>query len=131
MEDNVNRFFMPPRLLKKRPSKARLKRIRRRKRIRRFIALSAIVIAVIALAVRFTNAGCDMVLGLAKNYVSEKMNLNLKAVTVTGNPLKGYTMKNIELEDMNGKKILSAESLSLYMSLIVKIHVLKCINCSC
>ena len=75
MEDNVNRFFMPPRLLKKRPSKERLKRIRRRKRIRRFIALSAIVIAVIALAVRFTNAGCDMVLGLAKNYVSEKMNL--------------------------------------------------------
>ena len=117
MEDNVNRFFMPPRLLKKRPSKAKLRRIRRRKRIRRFIALSCIVIAVIALAVRFTNAGCDIVLGLAKNYVSEKMNMNLKAGTVTGNPLKGYTMKNIELEDMNGKKIFSAESLSLYMSL--------------
>lgn len=108
---------MPDRLLKKRPSKAKLKRIRRRKRIRRFIALSVIVIAVIALAVTFTNAGCDIVLGLAEDYVSENTNLNLIAGTVTGNPLKGYTMKNIELEDMNGEKIISAESLSLYMSL--------------
>lgn len=117
IENNVNRFFMPPRLLKKHQSKAKMKRIRRRKRIRRFIALSCIVIAVIALYVTFTNAGCDLVLGLAKNYVSENMNLNLKAETVTGNPLKGYTMKNIELEDINGEKILSAESLSLYMGL--------------
>ena len=76
-----------------------------------------IVIAVIIFAVSFTNAGNDMIMTLAKNYVSENMNMNLKAESVTGNPLKGYTMKNIELEYEDGKKILSAESLSGYISL--------------
>ena len=75
------------------------------------------MISVIVLAVSFTNAGCDIVLGLAENYVSENLNLNLKTESVTGNPLKGYTMKNAELEDSNGKKILSAETLSGYLNL--------------
>ena len=115
--DNVNRFFMPPRLLKKRPSKAKLKRLRRQKLIRRFIALSVIVVAVVTLAVSFTDAGSDIVLALAKNYVYENMNLNLSAESIKGNPLKGYTIKNAELEDMNSRKILTAESLSGYIRL--------------
>ncbi len=115
--DNVNRYFMPPRLLKKRPSKAKMKRIRRGRRIRIFIALSIIVFAVIYLAVFFTDVGSDFILALAENYASENMNLNLKAESITGNPLKGYTMKNAEVEDLNGKKILSSESLSLYLNL--------------
>ena len=115
--DNVNRFFMPPRLLKKRPSKAKLQRMRRRKRIRRLIALSVIVTAVIVLAVVFTDAGSDMVMTFAKDYVYENMNLNLKAESISGNPLKGYTMKNANVEDENGRKIFTAESLSGYLSL--------------
>ena len=115
--DNVNRFFMPPRLLKKRPSKAKLQRMRRRKRIRRLIALSVIVTAVIVLAVVFTDAGSDMVMTFAKDYVYENMNLNLKAESISGNPLKGYTMKNADVEDENGRKIFTAESLSGYLSL--------------
>ena len=115
--DNVNRFFMPPRLLKKHPSKAKLKRIRRQRFIRRTITLSVMVIAVIVLTVSFINLGGDMLLTLAKNYFSENMNINLKAESVTGNPLKGYTLKNIELEYEDGKKILSAESLTGYLSI--------------
>ncbi|MBQ9629954.1 MAG: hypothetical protein IJR43_11950 [Synergistaceae bacterium] len=115
--DNVNRFFMPPELLKKRPSRKKLKRIRRRRLIRRTITLSVIVIAVIVLAVSFTNLGCDVIFTLAKNYFSDNMKMNLKAESVTGNPLKGYTFRNIELEYEDGNKILSAESLTGYLNI--------------
>lgn len=96
--------------------KARLKRMRRRKFIRRLTALSLIVSVIIALAVMFLDAGSNMILGLAENYVSENMNLILRTESVKGNPIKGYTFRGMNIEDENGKSILSAEYLSGHIS---------------
>ena len=114
--DNVNKFFMPARLLRKRMPKAQLKRVRRVRLMRRFITFSLIVIAAVFVTVSFADIGSNMMLALANNYVCENMNLNLKVESVTGNPLKGYIMNNVYIEDENGKKILTAKSLSWYVS---------------
>ena len=68
----------------------------------------AVMIVILGAIFSFVNVGGGIILELAKNYLSENMNLNLTAESITGNPIKGYRLNNFELSDSKGQKIFSA-----------------------
>lgn len=68
----------------------------------------AVMIIILGAIFSFVNVGGSIILELAKNYLSENMNINLTAESITGNPIKGYRLNNFELSDSKGQKILSA-----------------------
>ena len=60
----------------------------------------------------FVDIGGNVILELAKNYLSENYKLTLNAEKISGNPVKGYTLHNFSIDDHDGQNILSAEYLS-------------------
>lgn len=66
----------------------------------------------------FTNIGGDMVLNLAKKTLREQAGLELNASGISGNPIKGYALNDLEILDLkNNKKILSSEELNARLDL--------------
>lgn len=68
-----------------------------------------LLLVVLAGIFAFADIGGNVVLGLAQQYLKDK--LELTAERITGNPIKGYTVHNFELADGKGNKFLSAEYL--------------------
>ncbi|MBR0095767.1 MAG: hypothetical protein IJP88_01125, partial [Synergistaceae bacterium] len=81
------------------------------------VGLVGIIILVGGL-LAFTDIGGDMVLKMAKDALSKQAGLELSASAISGNPIKGYTLKDLEISDLkSGKKILSSEELNARLDL--------------
>ena len=64
----------------------------------------------------FTDIGGDMVLKMVKDALSKQAGLELNASQISGNPIKGYSLKDLEILQ-SGKKILSSEELNARLDL--------------
>ena len=94
-----------------------------RKTVRGFTKffMGLVLVGVVLCAIlSFANIGGDVILEIAEKYFSENYKLSLKAERITGNPIKGYTLHNLEIADEN--KILSAEFLSGRLNLSALLH---------
>lgn len=60
----------------------------------------------------FADIGGDTILSFAEKYIMDNYKLELSADRITGNPIKGYTVHNFGLADINGNKFLSGGYLS-------------------
>ncbi|MBQ7594954.1 MAG: hypothetical protein IJU48_11475 [Synergistaceae bacterium] len=78
----------------------------------KFLIAIFLVIIVLGAIFSFVDIGGNVILELAKNYLSENYKISLQAEKITGNPVKGYTLHNFEIEDPDGQNILSAGFLS-------------------
>ena len=84
----------------------------KKKARRRIINFLVILLILLGVIFSFADIGGNMILSLARNYLSEKYNLFLYTQGITGNPLKGYTLKNFELRNNDGRKVFAAEKLT-------------------
>lgn len=84
-----------------------------------FLVLILIVAGVV---LSFADIGGGIILNMAEKYLRENYNILLKAESLTGNPIKGYTLNNFKISDEKEKEILSAEFLSgrLNFSALIK-----------
>ena len=82
------------------------------KGLMRFLLGLGLLLLVLAGIFSIADIGGNIILGLAKNYLSENMGLELTAESITGNPVKGYRLNNFELADKDGRQILAAGYLS-------------------
>lgn len=84
----------------------------KRKARRRFINFLVILLIFMGVIFSFADIGGNMILSLARNYLFEKYNLSLYTQGITGNPFKGYTLKDFELRNNDGRKVFSAQKLT-------------------
>lgn len=78
----------------------------------KFILVLFLILVVSGALLSLADIGGNIVLSLAKNYLSENYKLELKAEKITGNPIVGYTLHNFSFTDMRkGREIFSAGSL--------------------
>ena len=109
-ELEVDDFLMPERRRRRRQAK---KIKRRRHGFRRMVTFLALIFIVLGVIVSFADVGGNIILGMAEKFLRENYDLSLKAESLTGNPVKGYSLNNFEIADeKNNSKILSAEFLS-------------------
>lgn len=78
----------------------------------KFLLGLGLLLVILGVIFSVADIGGNVILGYAQQYLSENLGLNLKADSITGNPVKGYTLNNFELADEKGQKILSAGFLS-------------------
>lgn len=78
----------------------------------KFMMVVFLLLIILAGIFSFADIGGNMILSYAKNYLSENFGLILNAKSVTGNPVRGYTLKEFQLADNKGKEIFSAGYLS-------------------
>ncbi|MBR0256783.1 MAG: hypothetical protein IJQ58_03515, partial [Synergistaceae bacterium] len=79
----------------------------------KFILVLFLILVVSGALLSLADIGGNIVLSLAKNYLSENYKLELKAEKITGNPVIGYTLHNFSFTDMRkGREIFSAGFLS-------------------
>ena len=78
----------------------------------KFLLGLGLLLVILGVIFSVADIGGNVILGYAQQYLSENLGLNLKADSITGNPVKGYTLNNFELADTTGQKILSAGFLS-------------------
>ena len=108
MEKNVDDILIP------RPRKQRRHSQRRHggKGFRKFLLGLFVMLIVLGAIFSIADIGGNIILGFAKNYLSENLGLILTAESITGNPVRGYKLNNFELADKSGQKLLSAGFLS-------------------
>ncbi len=85
---------------------------RKGKPYRRFLFGVLLLLIVLGTIFSFVDIGGNVILELAKNYLSENYKLSLNAEKITGNPVKGYTLHKFSIDDPDEQNILSAGYLS-------------------
>ncbi|MBQ7216718.1 MAG: hypothetical protein IJS39_12135, partial [Synergistaceae bacterium] len=78
----------------------------------KFLLGLGLLMVILGVIFSVADIGGNVILGYAQQYLSENLGLTLSADSITGNPVKGYTLNNFELADDKGRKILSAGFLS-------------------
>ncbi len=69
------------------------------------LILSVMFILIISVGLfSLADIGGNIVLSIAKNYISEHFQLELTAEKITGNPIRGYTLHNFALSDLRESK---------------------------
>ena len=115
MQDNislVNEIIMIP----EKPRRRRPVNPHQKKRsgmgFMKFLLVLVLLLVVLGIIFSFADIGGGVILNYAQKYINDNYKLTLNAESITGNPVKGYSLNNFELLDSNGNKILSAGSLS-------------------
>ena len=78
----------------------------------KFLLVLVLLLVVLGIIFSFADIGGGVILNYAQKYIQDNYKLTLNAESITGNPVKGYSLNNFELLDSDGNKILSAGSLS-------------------
>lgn len=78
----------------------------------KFLTVTFLVLVVLAVIFSFADIGGNIILGLAKSYLVDNYKLVLNAESISGNPIKGYTLNNFDIQDEHGQQILMAGFLS-------------------
>ena len=78
----------------------------------KFLLVLVLLLVVLGIIFSFADIGGSVILNYAQKYINDNYKLTLNAESITGNPVKGYSLNNFELLDSDGNKILSAGSLS-------------------
>ncbi|MBQ4430601.1 MAG: hypothetical protein II877_03780, partial [Synergistaceae bacterium] len=100
---------------KKKPDK---KNSRGGKGFMKFLLTLLIMITVSATLFSFADIGGNIALNIAKNFLSKNFSIALNAESITGNPIKGYTLRNFSLTNQKeSSDIFSAGFLSVRVSL--------------
>ncbi|MBQ9564891.1 MAG: hypothetical protein IJU98_04825 [Synergistaceae bacterium] len=71
-----------------------------------------LLLAVMGGILSFVDIGGNLILEKAQKMLREDYSLELAAAGISGNPVRGYTLRDFSLSTLNGDKILSAQSLS-------------------
>ena len=117
MQDELNLvneiIMVPEKPRRRRPVNASHTHKRRSGRgFTKFLFVILLLLVVLGIIFSFADIGGNVILGYAQKYISDNYKLTLNAESITGNPVKGYTLNNFEILDAQGQKILSAGSLS-------------------
>ncbi|MBR1601943.1 MAG: hypothetical protein IJ667_00705 [Synergistaceae bacterium] len=93
--------------------------IRRRGKVFSKILISLLgIIILVGGLLAFTDLGGDMVLKMAQEALRKNSGLELNASAISGNPIKGYTLKDLNILDLkNNKEILSSPELKARLDL--------------
>ena len=86
------------------------KRNRIKKRVRKFSRVIVLVIVTVLCVVMFSNAGGNIILGIAQRDLKDNYNLTLTAEKITGNPIKGYTVHGFTITDDSGHEVMRGET---------------------
>ncbi len=86
-----------------------------KKRFFSFVTGIFLLILIAGFFIKFQNVGGEAILKSVEDFLSER-NLFLKAEHVTGNPFKGYFIKNVSVYDSGKNIVLSLENVNCNLS---------------
>ena len=108
----VNEIIMIPEKQRRRRPGSHPQHKRSGRGFMKFLLVIVLLLVVLGIIFSFADIGGSVILNYAQKYIHDNYKLTLNAESITGNPVKGYSLNNFELLDSNGNKILSAGSLS-------------------
>ncbi len=94
----------------------RKKHLRRLKNIWGFIFVLCVLIIFGALLVNFANVGGEALLDSACEFFAETANLRLTAKNISGNPIKGYVLRDVILAKQDYENVLTVSDMNCALS---------------